>query len=44
MYREHPEQFNHDVLGFIDFWSHQGKPAAVKRMSYVAPLKESAGQ
>jgi 2-hydroxy-6-oxonona-2,4-dienedioate hydrolase len=22
MYREHPEQFNGDLLGFIDFWEH----------------------
>ena len=23
MYREYPEQFNHDLIGFIDFWEHQ---------------------
>jgi 2-hydroxy-6-oxonona-2,4-dienedioate hydrolase len=44
MYREHPEQFNHDLTGFIDFWAHQPKPGPTKRMSYVAPLKESNGQ
>ena len=28
MYREHPEQFNADLLGFIDFWARQAAPAA----------------
>jgi len=23
MYREHVEQFNQDVIGFVDFWAHQ---------------------
>lgn len=22
MYREHPEEFTHDVIGFIDYWEH----------------------
>jgi 2-hydroxy-6-oxonona-2,4-dienedioate hydrolase len=25
MYREHPEQFTHDVIGFIDYWAHAAK-------------------
>ena len=24
MYREHPEVFNHDLIGFIDYWERQG--------------------
>lgn len=27
MYREHPEQFNGHLIGFIDFWAHQPAPA-----------------
>lgn len=33
MYREHPEQFNHDVIGFVDFWAHQTTGARPKTTS-----------
>lgn len=28
MYREHPEQFNQDLISFIDFWAHQPSGAS----------------
>lgn len=33
-YREHVDQFNRDLIGFIDFWGHQ--PPAVKAASKTA--------
>jgi pimeloyl-ACP methyl ester carboxylesterase len=33
MYREHPEQFNHDAIGFVDFWAHQTTGARPKTIS-----------
>ena len=26
MYREHPEEFTHDVISFTDYWEHPAKP------------------